>query len=185
MADALDLITTADVSATLGAATAARADIALWITAVSKSIQSYCNRVFKSASVTETLDSPGRNVIAVSRPPVTAVASFTVDGTAMTTADYDLDADAGHFRRVDGGLWSEGQQIVTAVYTGGYTTIPEPVKLAALLALKHALGQLDATGQYRSERLGDYSYDLADNGGNDLPTAALSYLDAYVLTPIR
>jgi hypothetical protein len=71
----------------------------------------------------------------LSRRPVTAITSVTEgDDDPLTVADYEFDAASGLLYRLDGDdartCWSSCNKVV-AVYTAGWATVPEDLKLAA------------------------------------------------------
>lgn len=104
-----------------------------YIATRSLEIARYCGRdpvqQFAAGSAVETFDLPRhhRTVVAHHKPlwlyhwPVTAIASITENGTALTAADYQLDATRKLWRMdADGNHihWPVGKIIVA--YTGGY-----------------------------------------------------------------
>lgn len=192
-----DLITSSDVQATYGAAFAARADLALLISAASTAIENFCGRVFAQASVDELLDGNGVNFLPVSRPPIDSVTAVTVEGTALDNSGGDewvvKESGLGLYRG-DGtsdprhaGTWPRGTSNVRAQYTGGYVTTPKPVVQAALLTVKHLADSGAATGVYASETIGDYEYQRGVAGRADvaIPLAAQFLLGPYVLKIYR
>lgn len=84
-------------------------------------VEDYCKRSFAQVENDERT-MRWRPSIVLPDPPVTEITSVTVDGQA---SEYDLDAS--------GRLWpaTVGDQI-TIVYTHGYATIPDTVRLVAL-----------------------------------------------------
>lgn len=84
-------------------------------------VEDYCKRSFAQVEDDERT-MRWRPSIVLPDPPVTSITSVTVDGEA---SEYDLDAS--------GRLWPSkiGDQI-TIVYTHGYATIPDTVRLVAL-----------------------------------------------------
>lgn len=84
-------------------------------------VEDYCKRSFAQVENDE-ITMRWRPCILMSNPPVTSIASVTVDGQ---NAEYELD--------FSGRLWpkTRGEQI-TITYTHGYATIPDTVRLVAL-----------------------------------------------------
>lgn len=84
-------------------------------------VEDYCKRSFTEV-VDDELTLRWRPCIFLPDPPVTTITSVEVDGVA---SDYDIDPS--------GRIWprTTGDQI-TIVYTHGYTTIPDTVRLVAL-----------------------------------------------------
>lgn len=84
-------------------------------------VEDYCKRSFAQV-VDDVLTMRWRPCILLPDPPVTEIASVTVDDQP---AEYELD--------LSGRLWpmTRGSQI-TITYTHGYATIPDTVRLVAL-----------------------------------------------------
>ena len=84
-------------------------------------VEDYCKRSFAQVEDDE-ITMRWRPCILLPNPPVTNIASVTVDDEA---AEYELD--------FSGRLWpkTRGEQI-TITYTHGYVTIPDTVRLVAL-----------------------------------------------------
>lgn len=124
-------------------------------------------------STTDNLDGTGSNSLVLSRWPVTAVTSVTVDGVALVAGeDYKWER-AGILTRI-GGVWGCDEKI-TVVYTAGYDPIPPSVKG---LVLELAAGSWSATGGKKSERIGDYQVAWAREGMS-LSTADKKALGRY------
>lgn len=113
-----------------------------WIAGASARIAAYCNRVFALETVRESFEfRPGEsaNALRLSRTPVAAITSVTVDGSATT--DYKVDTKSGVLARTASGVvgtWFGREIIVT--YSGGYElvgTLPWPVEDACLVMLRH------------------------------------------------
>jgi hypothetical protein len=85
----------------------------------------------EAGSRTETFDGPESAAIWLRHTPVNSITSITVDGTALTSAQYKFTA-AGRVIRVAAGRersWSTSKvQTVAVVYNGGYSTVPEDLK---------------------------------------------------------
>lgn len=70
--------------------------------------------------------------LALSRFPVSAIASITEDGTILDAASYELNPASGEVARLSGDepiCWAARK--VTVVYTAGWATVPETLALAA------------------------------------------------------
>lgn len=94
----------------------------------------------------------GTTKLVLSRWPVTAVASVTVDGELLVVdQDYTWES-AGILTRTCG-VW-ECDEDISTVFTAGYATIPSSVKG---MCLELAAGSWNAFGGKKSERIGDYS----------------------------
>jgi len=64
----------------------------------------------------------------LARRPVTAIASVTVDGDVIDSAEYEIDKASGLLSRVCGD-WPCGKTVVA--FTAGFSTAPGALKLAA------------------------------------------------------
>ena len=126
----------ADVKTYLGiTVTTTDAVLSSLITNVSAVIESYCNRTFAQATYNDTRNGTGSDRMFLANGPVTAVASVTIDGIAITaapdaiTAGYVFDDSLVYLR--PGGFYpsrfNKGVQNCTIVYTAGYATIPADV----------------------------------------------------------
>ena len=71
--------------------------------------------------------------IVLSRRPVTAIASITLNGEAMAADGYEFDAGAGLLYRLDGDnrSWWMGSSKVVVTYTAGYADVPVDIRMAA------------------------------------------------------
>lgn len=139
------------------------------ITRASQTIASLSNRVFALQHVIETFNCDDGFVVdrflgsiigsgayiqpshplMVSRYPVVAIESISVDDVEIDAADYDVHIESGLLWRVAGGIWS-GKVVVT--YSGGYD-LPEESPGALQSAC------LELVTQYRfAGRSSDSSY---------------------------
>lgn len=139
--------------------------------AVQVRIESYCDRLFTSASRTENYSGDGSQILIVQQWPITAITSITIDSTVLTTAtDYAI------AERMNGGIyrlpfdssvgfgsvdqwgvpvrqsaigyhksphWPEGYDNIEVIYTAGYVTAPDDLKL---LMFEMIDDQLNARG---------------------------------------
>lgn len=99
--------------------------------AVTEEIERETGRVFVSRSITQTLDGPGGPLLYLRGYPVTAVSSFTLDGDAVSSEDYVLDADAGILKR-ESGVWTAGVGNYVITYTAGYARASLPSSVLTL-----------------------------------------------------
>lgn len=117
------------------------------ITRASAVVRRRCNRVFAAETVRETfrLDQPVSELV-LSRLPVIAVASISLDGTVLTTAEFETDSETGLIYRIAADTrrsWSVGK--VVAQYQAGYVlpgqtgrTLPPDIEHATILLAKTA-----------------------------------------------
>jgi len=117
----------------------------------SKACANYCNRVFQSESVSETLyierdafpyQVPG-NVIALqlARYPIVSVSSVTVNSDALDPAtDFKINSEVGQVYRLNSDampmIWEAWPIVVE--YVGGYAEVPADVEEATIRLVKKA-----------------------------------------------
>ncbi len=100
-------------------------------------IKSYCDRTFEvAASVVETLDGLGDEVLFLSEWPVTALNSLTESGDVLVLdTDYFFYPDGRLFRgapeAVDRLRWSRARKNVVVDYDHGYAVIPDELRLVS------------------------------------------------------
>lgn len=134
-----------------------------------------CGSVAKSigAQLDETaadeleLDGTGADTLMLPGWPVTAVTSVEVEGTALEADDYEW-SRVGELTRatVFGsggwpgasprtfGAWPAGKRNVVVVYTHGLATIPNDIKLAALLAAARWAANPQSLTQFSGDNIG-------------------------------
>jgi hypothetical protein len=163
-----DLVTEAEVTAAWpGFDTLDDGEKAALISAASAAIERYCRRTFEEDEVTERFDGNGRPRVWLSRRPVASVASVVANGETLTAEDYSFNPETGELFRGDGRTeprhvmgFPRGTRNITVTYTGGYATVPEDVKRATLVLVRHVSDGTAKTGVLSSESLGEYSYVL-------------------------
>jgi hypothetical protein len=99
------------------------------ITAVSSFIGSWLNRALATAAYTETRDGTGTKRLVLTNYPVTAVASVTMDGTAIPSYSYVFDQ---YGIELAAGVFTRGAGNVVVQYTGGYAAIPPDIEQACI-----------------------------------------------------
>lgn len=99
----------------------------LYLDMATEQIQSYCGRNFVSgAPITETFDGDS-SFYYLREYPVQSVLSFTVDGTASTS--YNIDLQNGYIEQSDRTSFTTAAfQAVKVQYIGGYSTIPSDLQ---------------------------------------------------------
>ena len=157
-----------------------------FLVGVEEAVKNFCREGLKSETVTEYYDGSGRELLVLRRRPLTAVSSVRVDafGRAGLGADAFPEESAWEIgedffpKRVDqsegnGSIliavdraWPEGRGNIKVVYTAGYASIPEDLKLgihtlAAFVKSSAAAGLMKG-----SETIGRYSYSLL-TGANE------------------
>lgn len=101
----------------------------------------------ESTSYTLRLDGPGGTRLRLPVGPVTAVSSVYDDpdlvfgaSTLLASTDYELDSVVGALRLLPAGVhgtWSTGEGVIKVTLTAGYVTVPEDLKHAAGLMVRH------------------------------------------------
>lgn len=167
------------------------------ITQASAAIASFCNRIFASETVRDTVfpwregyprvlrggeDGP----LQLGRWPIVSVTSLTENGTALTSGtDYLIDAAKGQILRVDTNgaprAWTTLPLVIT--YVAGYATIPADIADAAIRMVK---GQFYGRGRDPAERsvsvagVGDVAYWLGGGPNMGVMTPdVVDLLDNY------
>ncbi len=185
-ATSYDLVTIDDVLLELQITNPSDNDKALIqknITAVSIAISNYCDRVFPSERVEETIwelrsHNRGRGhhhhieSLYLKRYPITSIDSVYVDDIPITSDSNDLslriDRDDGILYRLENGYqssWHFGKSIV-ATYTGGFTTIPGDLQRAAFRWVEMTwffAGQDATIRQEQVYGIASVSYDTASS----------------------
>ena len=122
---------------------ALRVRIVLLIDSVLAAAEEYCDRKFSNAQFTEYFDAYGQPSVLVANPPMTALASVTVDAQysarSLDTAanvlwldEYKRKGEVTVYK-AESGL-SGGEAGAKVIYNGGYTsiTIPSDLKTALM-----------------------------------------------------
>ncbi|MGD9617163.1 MAG: hypothetical protein AB7W06_17445 [Alphaproteobacteria bacterium] len=187
-----DLVSAAEVSAAWSgfAAIAAGEQTAL-IAAVSAAAETFCRRVLSGGvlACTERLDGGNRPRVWLANRPVVAVTSVTVNGAAISNPNGDawtFDGASGELLLGNGQCeprfapwFPSGRGNVVVVYTAGYAAVPDDVKRALIVWIKHIANALAADTSKQSETIGDYSYTNAPGAGIAIPALAEALLTPY------
>jgi len=152
--------------------------LARLITAASEWFRSQTDRKILASACTETWSGDGGTVRYLPEYPVTAIASLTVDGSAIaarTTGNgYVLDQDTGRVSLV-GYTFTKGSLNCTATYTGGFAVAPPDVVQAVLEMVALRFKDRDHIGQSSAVLNGESHVFL---GGGNLPHIQ-SVVDSY------
>lgn len=143
---------------------------------------------FSSIEHTEYYDGNGQQFLILKRRPATAIDSVHVDAsgyyghgasafaaaTELTLGTHfaptsleESEQNGSQLLRI-GTHWPRGMGNIKVVYTAGYTTMPADIVLAVhqiAAAVRHAASE-GLGGPIKSERFGEYSYQLME-GGSD------------------
>lgn len=168
------------------------------ITQCSAIVSQYCNRVFASETVLDTIyptrdDYPyqvpgGVGVLQLSRWPVSAIASVT-EGTKALVQDTDFKAalDAGQLIRLCQGAvvpfsvrW--GACPVAVQYTAGYASVPPDLESAVIQMIKAKYFARGRDPYIKSEEVTgvqSYQYWVQAGSGGGMPPDISDVLDNY------
>jgi hypothetical protein len=118
------------------------------INAVTRRIESYCNRIFISRSVDEMYDGPGLARMPLRYFPILSVATLErlseVDATVLTSytaSQFRIDSQHGFLYLTTGELFSYGFANWRVVYSPGWaslSTVPDEIILAAKMLVARA-----------------------------------------------
>lgn len=123
----------------------------------------------QATTTDQVLDGPGGTELVLPEWPVTAVASIVeidTDGTETTLRGPADDSPEYRWSRsgvvVRYGTWPCRPRSIKVTYTHGFSTVPDGIKRATLLAA--ARGLASPTG-YASESIGDWSGSRSSEAG--------------------
>lgn len=102
-------------------------------------------------------------VLKLSEFVITSVYSVVSNGVALT-ADELATVICDDDRLVRGLLWSPGTRNIAVHYVHGYSTPPEPVKLAVLLLLRDYLAPTALPARATAQTIGDSTYRITIAG---------------------
>lgn len=125
-------------------------EVEAFVEAITDAVETHLGRPLRPVTTTTAFTSVGRELL-LNRVPCACtacapfryltVASVTEDGRALTSSDWQLDAEAGILRRGQYGTWSwltMRVRGVVVVYSAGYTVTPPWARLAILRGLENA-----------------------------------------------
>lgn len=144
----------------------------------------------ESTSYTLYLDGPGGQTLRLPIWPVSAFTSIYDDpdrdynaDDLVASSDYDTDGEQGLVilkPSAAHGAWSRSYRAIKATITAGYTTVPDDVKLAACLMVRH-LWDLKHTQGRQSVNQGEQTAQLREE---TLPAAVRELLGPYRLASV-
>lgn len=154
-------------------------------------IAAWCNRVFARETVEETfrLSRPAYHV-QLARWPVASIATISEAGTALTSAEWEMDASTGTLYRLgssDNRCTFPAAKIVVS-YTAGYLlpgdagrTLPAEVEGACIALVSLAYHQKGRDPLVKSATLGQtaLSYWSGGNGEDGMPADVAPILMRY------
>jgi hypothetical protein len=161
------------------------------IAAASAAIASWCGRPFARETVQEVFRPEGcMQALSLARFPVTTLTSVVEDGTTLTAADYELDAESGLLWRLSSDArvaWRARK--ITLTYTAGYLlpddggrTLPHDVQRACVLMVAAQYNARGRDPMLRSEGaqgVGQTSYLDPRAGMEAMPPQAAALLQPY------
>lgn len=104
-------------------------------------------------TITETFRSRGGDQpLILSRSPVIAITSLTEIDTVLSASDYEI--ESGRVSRLSSGAlssWASG--LTTVVYTAGWATVPDDLKMAAAKFVQAELQQGDRDPMLKSKTI--------------------------------
>lgn len=161
---------------------------------VSAAIVGYCNREIASEKVLSKFrDLPsGVDTLWLPRVPVTTVHTVVEDGTTLTSAQYELNADSGELWRLDSSsectTWAAGS-LITVLHTGGYVTLtalPHDIERAAIEQCKAQWGGAKRDPTVRSINIPDVvATQFSVGGGDSVGSSGLLTTVEGLLNPYR
>ncbi len=153
--------------------------LASLIAAFSAAFERWTNRHFALATYTEVRNGDGENTLLLNNSPVVSLTSVTITddddvATVIAGTEFRFDPATGEIRfkpssTADYSDFPDGFQNLSIVYSAGHTDIPEDVQEAVVQGVAWLLSGDKADPAMAAERLGDYSYTKAVDGG--LPLA--------------
>jgi hypothetical protein len=114
--------------------------LTMFLNAGSSWVESYCNRIFSSASYTELFHGNRTNLLNPRQWPITAITELRISGdrawsdatTLVDSTDYGITTDAIGLTYY--GSLPLGYDNVRLIYVAGYATIPTDIQMATLWA---------------------------------------------------
>lgn len=104
-------------------------------------IESYCNRIFASETVTGEIHDGGSKSVFLRRPPITSITTVVENAVTLAATDYAIYAQEGRLLRLSGGWphsWYWKPRNVVVTYVGGYVTIPFDIRLVCVRIAERA-----------------------------------------------
>lgn len=157
------------------------------ITNASAAIESYCRRVFASASYTELHDGDGlRRIQTLDQFPVSVVTTLHDDpnreygsGTLIDAVNYVTDLAEGIIKLDLGLRFARGVQNIQIVYTAGFAAIPDDLQQATIRLVAAWWHKSTRDPNVKSEKLMSWSATYRDVSADELPADVLSVLNFY------
>jgi hypothetical protein len=146
LVDLVSLQEAKDYFAAAGQTAPTDASLAILITGISSTIQSYLSRNLVSQAYAVTLNGDGGYALSLPNTPITDVGAVAIDGVPISKAVSPI-APGFVFSdtqvMVRGYRFSRGVQNIALAYTAGFTTIPDDIKRAVFEALSAVVAVFD------------------------------------------
>lgn len=116
------------------------ASITARLESASAIIESYCGRVFTSATVTAETHDGGFGVVFLRQPPITSITTVVENSVTLAATDY-LSYPDGRLVRMSNSypyLWYWKPRTVAVTYVGGFTPVPYDVRLVCVRIVERA-----------------------------------------------
>lgn len=129
------LIELSDIKSWLGlegAKTARDTFLTSMCTAWSAKFERRIGRTISQATYTDEIHDGRRFVILPRNYPVQSITSLTIDGVALGSTYYYLNASGMIIRQKNGLRFGGGRGSIKLTYIGGYATVPEDIKQALI-----------------------------------------------------
>lgn len=191
-----------------GLSSVANATLDAYIEAASDAVESYCNRHFALANVTERHPYRWSPRVYLKRPPVVLMSNVTLYVRGEVSSDpgnnthvhvsnltetstgepvsYVLNPNSGVLTVDPYDVRTSSEQVrflyfYEVNYRGGYANIPAPVKAATAKLVESMSSRWGPNDGIQSERIGDYAYTKFPSGAVISPTSEAGlFLAPYV-----
>lgn len=144
----------------------------------------------RKETLTETFRlEAARQKLILARAPVVSVTSVVEDGITLAAADYEIDAGPGLLLRLDDdtpAAWEPCK--ITVVYSAGWETVPDDLKLAATKLVQAAFASGSRDPDLKRERVdgvGEWEYWVGPAGDPLVPDEVMHLLAPYVVHQVR
>ncbi len=87
------------------------------ITASSRQVETYCNRVFEIAAYSDTYDGNASDILFLKNSPIISVTSLSIDDESVAAEDFKVYDD---YLRLVSELFTPGELNVSVSYSAGY-----------------------------------------------------------------
>jgi hypothetical protein len=195
-ASSYDLTTLATAKEDLGISDSSQdAKLSRLITAASRAVATYLNRVMAKETVVETIRFDDvQEYVVLQRAPVVTITSAVEDGTTVDADEYETDQDSGTLYRLDASgyrhVWIACKSLVVT-YEGGWVlpgnsgrTLPEDIEQGTLAMLRGVWSASGRDPMLKAERVDgvgelEYWVGSSSQSGFELPSDVQTLLAPY------